>query len=78
MKIYFNYKKEELMTEREARESILEDVREDNYGIWEFITEHYSYPEILKKLPQDFIEEVIEVITERRLNSEEDFCVRNF
>ena len=78
MKVYYDYEREKLLTEKEAREYTAEDVWEDEYGIWEFITEHYSCSEIMEELPRDFIEEVGKAIIERRLNSEEHFCVRDF
>lgn len=78
MKVYYDYVREELLTEQEAREYVEQDTREDEYGIWEFITEHFSCSEIIEELPSDFIEEVVRVITERRLDNEELFCVRDF
>ena len=78
MKIFFDYKREKLMTEQEAKEYIAGDVWEDSYGIWEFITEHYSYSEIIGKLPREFIKEIVETIIENRLENEELFCVRDF
>lgn len=78
MKIYYDYEKEKLVTEQEAREYTEEEVWEDEYGIWEFIIDHYSYSEIIENLPPDFIEEVVKTIIERRLDNEELFCVRDF
>lgn len=78
MKIYYDYEKEKLVTEQEAREYTEEEVWEDEYGIWDFIIDHYSYSEIIENLPPDFIEEVVKTIIERRLDNEELFCVRDF
>ena len=78
MKIYYDYEKEKLVTEQEAREYTEKEVWEDEYGIWEFIIDHYSYSEIIENLPPDFIEEVVKTIIERRLDNEELFCVRDF
>lgn len=78
MKIYYDYVNQGLLTEQEAREYTEQDVREDKYGIWEFITEHYPYQEIIGELPRDFVENIINEIVKRRLNNEELFCVRDF
>nr|DAJ83484.1 MAG TPA: hypothetical protein [Caudoviricetes sp.] len=78
MKIYYGYVNQELLTEQEAREYTEQDVREDKYGIWEFIIDHYSHSEIIEKLPPDFIEEIIKTITENQLENENLFCVRDF
>lgn len=78
MKIYYDYEREELLTEQEAREYVEQDTCEDEYGIWEFITENYSYQDIIGELPRDFVENIINEIVKRRLNSEELFCVRDF
>lgn len=51
---------------------------EDKYGIWEFIIDHYSHNEIIEKLPPDFIEEIVKTITERQLENENLFYVRDF
>lgn len=78
MKIYYDYVNQGLLTEQEAREYTEQDVREDKYSIWEFIIDHYSHNEIIEKLPPDFIEEIVKTITERQLENENLFCVRDF
>lgn len=78
MKIYYDYVRQELLTEQEAKGYTEQDAWEDKYGIWEFIIDHYSHNEIIEKLPPDFIEEIVKTITERQLENENLFCVRNF
>ena len=78
MKIYYDYVRQGVLTEQEAREYTKQDVREDKYGIWEFIIDHYSHNEIIEKLPPDFIEEIVKTITESQLENENLFCVRDF
>lgn len=78
MKIYYDYVRQGLLTEQEAKEYTEQDVREDKYGIWEFIIDHYSHNEIIEKLPPDFIEEIVKMRTERQLKNENLFCVRDF
>lgn len=72
MKIYYDYARQELLTEQEAKRYI----EQETYSIWEFIMDHYFYNEIIEKLPPDFIEEIIKTITEKLLNNEEFFLVR--
>lgn len=76
MKIYYDYVRQGLLTEQEAKEYTEQETREDKYGIWEFIIDHYSHNEIIEKLPPDFIEEIVKTITEKRLNDEELFLIR--
>ena len=78
MKIYYDYVRQGLLTEQEAKEYTEQEAREDKYGIWEFIIDHYSHNEIIEKLPPDFIEEIVKTITERQLENENLFCVRDF
>lgn len=78
MKIYYDYVRQGLLTEQEAKEYTEQEVQEDKYGIWEFIIDHYSHNEIIEKLPPDFIEEIVKTITERQLKNENLFCVRDF
>lgn len=74
MKIYYDYVRQGLLTEQEAKEYTEQEAREDKYGIWEFIIDHYSHNEIIEKLPPDFIEEIVKTITERRLEDETFFA----
>lgn len=78
MKIYYDYEREELLTEQEAKEYTKEDVLDDNYGIWEFITENYSYTEVMDRLSRNFFDDVIEEMVKTRLENGEFFCIRDF
>ena len=76
MKIYYDYEREELLTEQEAKEYTKEDVLDDNYGIWEFITENYSYTEVMDRLSRDFFDDVTEEMVKTRLENPNYFLVR--
>jgi len=78
MRIYYDYEREELLTEQEAKEYTKEDVLNDNYGIWEFITRNYSYTEVMDGLSRNFFDDVIEEMVKTRLENGEFFCVREF
>lgn len=78
MKVYYDYEREELLTEQEAEEYTKEDVLNDNYGIWEFITRNYSYTEVMDGLSRNFFDDVIEEMVKTRLENGEFFCVREF
>ena len=55
-----------------------EDILDDNYGIWEFITRNYSYTEVMDGLSRNFFDDVIEEMVKTRLENGEFFCVREF
>ena len=78
MRIYYDYEREELLTEQEAKEYTKEDILNDNYGIWEFITRNYSYTEVMDGLSRNFFDDVIEEMVKTRLENGEFFCVREF
>ena len=78
MKIYYDYEREELLTEQEAKEYTKEDVLDDNYGIWEFITGNYSYTEVMDGLSRNFFDDVIEEMVKTRLENPDYFLVREF
>lgn len=78
MKVYYDYEREELLTEQEAKEYTKEDILNDNYGVWEFITRNYSYTEVMDGLSQNFFDDVIEEMVKTRLENGEFFCVRDF
>ena len=78
MKVYFNYEREELMTEQEARKYLKKDILNDDYSIWEFITDSYPYEKIMENLPQNFLNEVIQELIEERLEDSDSFLVREF
>ena len=76
MKVYYDYEREELLTEQEAKEYTKEAVLNDDYGIWEFITDNYYYEAIMKNLSQDFLENIIEELIENRLENPEYFLTK--
>ena len=76
MKVYFNYGREELMTEQEARKCLKEEILNDDYDVWEFITDNYYYEAIMKNLSQDFLENIIEELIENRLENPEYFLTK--
>ena len=78
MKVYYDYEREELLTEQEAKEYTKEDVLDDDYGIWEFITDNYSYKAIMSHLSQDFLKEITEELIKNRLENPDYFLVREF
>ena len=78
MKIYYDYEREELLTEQEAEEYTKEDVLNHNYSIWEFITDNYDYRAIMPHLSQDFLKEITEELIKSRLESPDYFLVREF
>lgn len=78
MRVYYDYEREELLTEQEAKEYTKEDILNDNYGIWEFITRNYSYTEVMDGLSRNFFDDVIEEMVKTRLENGEFFCVRDF
>lgn len=78
MKIYYDYEREELLTEQEAKEYTKKDVLNDDYGIWEFITDNYDYGAIMSHLSQDFLKEITEELIKNRLESPDYFLVREF
>lgn len=78
MKVYFNYEREELMTEQEARKYLKKDILNDDYSIWEFITDSYPYEKIMENLSQSFLNEVTEELIKERLEDADYFLVREF
>lgn len=78
MKIFYDYEREELLTEQEAEEYIKEDVLNDDYGIWKFITDNYYYERIMSHLSQDFLKEITEELIKDRLENPDYFLVREF
>lgn len=66
------------MTEEEATKYIKEELSDDDYGIWEFISDNYFYEEIIEKLSQDFLENVTEELIKNRLENPDYFLVREF
>lgn len=76
MKIFYNYDYDQILTEEEAKKNIEEDVLSNSYNIWEFLTNNYSPDEIMEKLPQNFLENVIEDLIESELENPSYFLVR--
>ena len=75
MKVYYDYEREELLTEQEARKYVKEEILDDDYGIWEFILNNYCYDEITENLPQDFFEDTKEEISD---DDDYDLCLDNY
>lgn len=77
MKIFYDYDLNKIVTEEEAIKSVEKEILDnDDYALWEFITDNYRYNEIMKNLSQDFLENIMKRIIEKRLNNEELFLVR--
>ena len=77
MKIFYDYDLNKILTEKEAIKSVEKEILDnDDYALWEFITDNYRYNEIMKNLSQDFLENIMKKIIEKRLNNEELFLVR--
>ena len=78
MKIYYSFDTNRIMTEEEATKYIKEELSDDDYGIWEFISDNYFYEEIIEKLSQDFLENVTEELIKNRFENPDYFLVREF
>lgn len=76
MKVFYDYANDEILTEKEARKNIKEEILDNNYALWEFITENYYYEAIMKNLSQDFLENIIEELIENRLENPEYFLTK--
>ena len=76
MKIFYDYDRNRILTEEEARESARQNVVNDTYALLEFIEDNYSCEEILGNFKRDFLESVIEKNIESWLNEDEYFLVR--
>ena len=76
MKIYYSFDTSRILTEEEAIEYVKEEILDDNYGIWEFITENYSYTEVMDGLSRNFFDDVIEELIKNRLKNPDCFLVR--
>lgn len=76
MKVYYDYQNDEILTEKETRENIEEEILDNNYALWEFITDNYYYEAIMKNLSQDFLENIIEELIENRLENPEYFLTK--
>ena len=76
MKVFYDYQNDEILTEKEARENIKEEILDNNYALWEFITDNYYYEEIMSHLSQDFLKEITEELIKNRLENPDYFLVR--
>ena len=76
MKVFYDYQNDEILTEKEARENIKEEILKDDYAIWEFITENYFYEAIMSHLSQDFLKEITEELIKNRLENSDYFLER--
>ena len=76
MKIFYDYDRNKILTEEEAKESARQNVLNDTYALLEFIKNNYSCEEILDSFKSDFLESVIEKNVESWLNEDEYFLVR--
>lgn len=64
MKIYYSFFTNQIMTEEEAIKYVKEEILDDDYAIWNFITDNYCYDEIMENLSQNFLEDVQEEISD--------------
>lgn len=78
MKIFYDYENEEILTEEEATKYVKEEILNDDYALWEFITDNYSYRVIISYLSQDFFKEITEELIKNRLENPDYFLVREF
>jgi hypothetical protein len=78
MKVYYDYKNDEIVTEEEATKYVKEEILDDDYALWEFITDNYYYGAIMSHLSQDFLKEIIEELIKNRLENPDYFLVREF
>lgn len=76
MKVFYDYANDEILTEKEARKNIKEEIVDNDYALWEFITDNYYYEAIMKNLSQDFLENIIEELIENRLENPEYFLTK--
>ena len=78
MKVYYDYKNDEIVTEEEATKYVKEEILDDDYALWEFITDNYYYEAIMSHLSQDFLKEITEELIKNRLENPDYFLVREF
>lgn len=73
MRVYYSFDTNRILTEEEATKYIKEEILNDDYGIWEFITDNYYYDEVMEKLPQDFLEDV-----KKEISDDDDYDLWDF
>lgn len=78
MRVYYSFDTNRILTEEEATKYIKEELSDDDYGIWEFISNNYCCDEVMENLPQDFLENVTEELIKNRLENPDYFLVREF
>lgn len=78
MKIFYDYENEEILTEEEATKYVKEEILNDDYALWEFITDNYYHGVIMSHLSQDFLKEITEELIKNRLENPDHFLVREF
>ena len=79
MKVYYSFDTNRIMTKEEATKYIKEEISDDDdYDLWDFISDNYFYEEIIEKLPQDFLENVTEELIKNQLENPDYFLVREF
>ena len=78
MKVYYDYKNDEIVTEEEATKYVKEEILDDDYALWEFITDNYYYGAIMSHLSQDFLKEITEELIKNQLENPDYFLVREF
>lgn len=76
MKIYYSFGTNRIMTEEEATKYVKEGILDDDYAIWEFITDNYCYNKIMKNLSQNFLDNIIDELIKNRLENPDDFLTR--
>lgn len=64
MKVYYSFDTNRILTEEEATKYIKEELSDDDYDIWEFISNNYCCDEIMENLSQDFLENIKEEISD--------------
>ena len=64
MKVYYSFDTNRILTEEEATKYIKKELSDDDYAIWEFISDHCYYDEIMENLSQDFLENAKEEISD--------------
>ena len=78
MKVYYDYENNEILTEEEAIEYVKKEFLDDDYVLWEFISNNVCYNEIIDNLSQDFLKDITEELTKNQLKNPDYFLVREF
>ena len=79
MKVYYSFDTNRILTEEEATKYIKEELSDDDdYGIWEFISNNYCCDEVMENLPQDFLENAREEISDDDDYDLWDFISNNY